>query len=274
MKKALSIFCISLLIAFKASAQADSLNFVTAKWETGKVANGIKWKHFHFKNSLFNANQNINILEIDPRKAKLAIGYEKKVLKPTSSFAKQVNASAVINGGFFDVKNGGGVDYLRVNDSVISLNQSAGRVEHQQGAIVFYKGEPHIAKWDGSRDWENYLYGDVMVAGPLMLYNNTLIKLDSTAFAKTRHPRTAVAITHDRILLITIDGRHENAAGMSLFELSKVIKWLNAVDGINLDGGGSTTMWMNTNGVVNYPTDNKKWDHEGERNVANVILVN
>jgi len=27
------------------------------------------------------------------------------------------------------------------------------------------------------------------------------------------------------------------------------------------------------NEVVNYPTDNKKWDHDGERNVANVILL-
>jgi hypothetical protein len=25
--------------------------------------------------------------------------------------------------------------------------------------------------------------------------------------------------------------------------------------------------------VVNYPSDNKKWDHEGEREVANAILL-
>jgi hypothetical protein len=28
------------------------------------------------------------------------------------------------------------------------------------------------------------------------------------------------------------------------------------------------------NGVVNYPSDNRKFDHEGERAVANAILVN
>ena len=27
------------------------------------------------------------------------------------------------------------------------------------------------------------------------------------------------------------------------------------------------------NGIVNYPADNKKWDHEGTRKVANVILL-
>jgi hypothetical protein len=27
------------------------------------------------------------------------------------------------------------------------------------------------------------------------------------------------------------------------------------------------------NGIVNFPTDNKKWDHEGQRKVANVVLL-
>lgn len=63
---------------------------------------------------------------------------------------------------------------------------------------------------------------------------------------------------------------------MSLFELSKLMRWLKSDDAINLDGGGSTTLWINNqpeNGVVNYPSDNKKWDHEGERKVANVVLL-
>jgi len=30
---------------------------------------------------------------------------------------------------------------------------------------------------------------------------------------------------------------------------------------------------MPDGGVINYPADNKKWDHEGQRKVANVILV-
>lgn len=265
---------IGLLFAGSAAAQNDSVIFVKAKWDTKKVAKGVKWKHYHFHNDLFGSNQNINILEIDPRRATMAIGYEKKILKLTTEFAKEPNTLGTVNGGFFDIKNGGGVDYIRVNGEVISENQiTTKRDEHQQGALVFYKDVLHIAKWDGSRDWEKYLYGDVMTTGPVMMYNNDMVKLDSTSLIKTRHPRTAVAVTNDRVLLITVDGRHENAAGMSLFELARLIKWLKATDGVNLDGGGSTTMWVSTDGVVNYPTDNKKWDHEGLRKVANVILV-
>ena len=63
---------------------------------------------------------------------------------------------------------------------------------------------------------------------------------------------------------------------MSMAELAKLARWLKAKDAINLDGGGSTTLWLSGqpgNGVVNYPSDNKQWDHAGERKVANVLLV-
>jgi exopolysaccharide biosynthesis protein len=52
--------------------------------------------------------------------------------------------------------------------------------------------------------------------------------------------------------------------------------WLGCTSSINFDGGGSTTLWVSgfpDGGVINYPTDNKKWDHEGQRKVANVVLI-
>jgi exopolysaccharide biosynthesis protein len=280
MRKLILTAFICLLFAFNATAQIDSVTFVKARWETKKIAPGLHWKHYWFKKNLFGANQNINILEINPhRKIVLALAYEKQVLKPASAFAKQVNAIAAINGSFFDVKNGGAVDMIKVDGNVISgnkLSKSGERAIHQQAALLFNKGILSIAKWDGTGNWENKLNGDVMNTGPLLVYNNNTELLDTTAFVRLRHPRTAVAVTHNRILLITVDGRNENSAGVNLFELAKLLKWLKATDGINLDGGGSTTMWINgqtTNGVVNYPTDNKKWDHEGERKVANAVLV-
>lgn len=280
MKKLLLTVFTGLLFAFTASAQTDSLTFIKAKWETKKIVPGLQWKHFWFKKDLFNANQNISILEINPhKKITIALGYEKQVLKPVGDYAKKANAIAAINGSFFDVKNGGAVDMIKVNGEIIStnqLNKSEKRALHQKSALLFNKGKLSIAKWDGTSDWESKLGGDIMVTGPLLIYHNNMEILDTTAFFRMRHPRTAVAVTHNRVLLITIDGRNENSAGVSLPELAKVLKWLKATDGVNLDGGGSTTMWVNnqtTNGIVNYPSDNKKWDHEGARKVANVVLV-
>ena len=97
-----------------------------------------------------------------------------------------------------------------------------------------------------------------------------------------RHPRTAVAITEDNdLLLITVDGRFPGKAeGMSARELTKFIaKHFNPQWAINMDGGGSTTMYIkgcgNPNDVINYPCDdgNGVWDHVGERYLSTFLLV-
>ena len=49
--------------------------------------------------------------------------------------------------------------------------------------------------------------------------------------------------------------------------------WLGCTEAINLDGGGSSTMYIKDEGVINFPSDNKQHDHEGERPVSNAILV-
>ena len=114
----------------------------------------------------------------------------------------------------------------------------------------------------------------MLLNGPLLFLNGMKEELDTTAFTRLRNPRTCVGLKpNGRVVLLTVDGRNDNSAGMSLFELTKLMKWLGCTSAINFDGGGSTTLWVNNKGVINYPTDNKKWDHEGERKVANVILV-
>jgi len=271
-----------LLVLSTVSFSQDSLVFTNTKWETQTIAPGIVWKHHHFNKDLFNSNQNINIVEIKLKKKRaIALACEAKTLKPTSEFGEQTGALVAINGNFFDVKNGGSVDYIKLNDSVVSNNRlwpNNIRARHQQAALVIKKGKLHIAKWDSSANWESSLNAaNVMNTGPLLLWRGDRQPLDTGEFNHARHPRTAIAcLGKKRILFITVDGRNEQAAGMSLYELASIIKWLKAHDGVNMDGGGSTTMYINNqpdNGVVNYPTDNKKWDHAGERKVANVVIV-
>ncbi len=283
MKTFTIIIFLLLSFNFRVFAQFDSLAVSKAVWKKEKIAPGVHLKTFWFNKTLFNSNQNISILEIKPRKNLFFdLGYDAKKLLVTSDFGKGFNALAALNGTFFDIANGGSVDYIRsdnriINENRISINSK--RASHQESALVFNKGAISIAKWDGKEGWEQSLEGeDIMVSGPLLMLDKHIEKLDTAnSFNKTRHPRTAVAITKNkRVMLITVDGRNENSAGMSLFELTKLMSWLNANDAINLDGGGSTTLWINNymeTGVVNFPSDNKKWDHEGQRKVANVVLL-
>lgn len=90
----------------------------------------------------------------------------------------------------------------------------------------------------------------------------------SKSFVETRHPRTAVAKLRDgKFLMVTVDGRSESSGGISLYDLADYLLSLGAVDAINLDGGGSTTMFLDGK-VVNTPSDK-----EGERKIGDAILV-
>jgi exopolysaccharide biosynthesis protein len=90
----------------------------------------------------------------------------------------------------------------------------------------------------------------------------------SKAFVETRHPRTAVAKLKDgKFLMITVDGRQEESAGINLQNLAEILLEFGATDAMNLDGGGSTTMFLNGK-VINKPSDK-----EGERKVSDAILV-
>ena len=93
-------------------------------------------------------------------------------------------------------------------------------------------------------------------------------------FSETRHPRSAIALTKEGdIMLVAVDGRAEgHADGMSIAELAYLLRILKAHCALNLDGGGSTTLWVNGQ-VVNHPSDNKKFDNKGERKVHNIIAV-
>lgn len=114
---------------------------------------------------------------------------------------------------------------------------------------------------------------DIVGAGPMIVSGG---RVDITAerekmaptFSTTRHPRTAIASLADgRALMVVVDGRQPASVGMSLDELARLLVELGAVEGMNLDGGGSTAMVvMGT--VVNHPSD-----LTGERPVSDAILV-
>jgi exopolysaccharide biosynthesis protein len=88
-------------------------------------------------------------------------------------------------------------------------------------------------------------------------------------FVDTRHPRTAVGVRADgRVLLVTVDGRQpERSVGMTIAELAALLIELGAVEAVNMDGGGSTTMVAGGR-VVNSPSD-----LTGERPVGDALLV-
>jgi exopolysaccharide biosynthesis protein len=74
--------------------------------------------------------------------------------------------------------------------------------------------------------------------------------------------------TDGRILLVVVDGRQPtHSLGMTMLELAMELKRLGAVEAMNLDGGGSSTMVVGGS-VINLPSD-----ETGERAVASALVV-
>lgn len=87
------------------------------------------------------------------------------------------------------------------------------------------------------------------------------------SFVETRHPRTALGFNNEYFFLVTVDGRQpEYSVGMSLIELARFLKELGAIEALNLDGGGSTTMWV-LDEVRNRPSDGRV------RPIANALIL-
>ncbi|MBI3039733.1 phosphodiester glycosidase family protein [bacterium] len=82
-----------------------------------------------------------------------------------------------------------------------------------------------------------------------------------------RHPRTALAQTFNGDLLFLVaDGRTKRSSGMQLTELAEYLKNLGARFAINMDGGGSSSIFVRGK-ILNHPSDGK------ERPISNAILI-
>ena len=84
-----------------------------------------------------------------------------------------------------------------------------------------------------------------------------------------RHPRTAMGYTRDRkLIILVVQGRFPGEAeGATLAEEAEILLKLGCVEGLNLDGGGSSSM------VVNGKQTIKPSDKGQERPVPGVFLI-
>ena len=63
-----------------------------------------------------------------------------------------------------------------------------------------------------------------------------------------RHPRTIVGTDGKRVMWAVIDGRDNmHSVGATIEETRKVCKWLGMTTALNLDGGGSSSLWWRGN---------------------------
>lgn len=188
----------------------------------------------------------------------------------TSSMAARLGAVAAVNGGYFK-PDGSAAGVFVLNREV--LGDGSGR-----SALLFCRERSGVERLEFDRvaaakgKWRRAGKGckaeDVTGAGPRLIAGGRLaLATEGFAHEKPRHPRTAVARTREgRYLFVVVDGRQKSSVGMTLQELAEELLAMGAVEALNLDGGGSSTMVVEGQ-IRNSPSDGK------ERPVGDAVLV-
>ena len=277
---AVRIYMSVALILLSSNLEAQVTGFKKIHWEKERIAPGLTWKSAH---TLLNDSipQNINILIVNTNKRVISLSYVPGKNIVLSKQAEDAGALAAINGGFFNVRDGGSVTYIRTGGQILDSDTAKrwNRNANMTGSLLSEKAGRIIIGRAYSNSWydSHPEYTEVLVTGPLLLKGKVKSPLPSTPLVINKHPRTVIGIKGDhRIILVTLDGRTDQAAGMTLAELTDLMISLHCNDAVNLDGGGSTTMWISGkpfNGIVNMPSDNKLFDHAGERAVSDIIII-
>jgi exopolysaccharide biosynthesis protein len=266
--------------------------------ETGwvvKQLDGEKLVWYSFRGEKFGAQQFVNVLSLDLNCKEYELEFVAlDKLDSLSSVAVKRDAVVAINGTYeWDAS------YVKVDGKVfsgITLPADHLRYWKHEGAVAYDGKKIEIGYGDKSSYAKNKM-PNILSSSPMLidnykqvgatfvgdLSNLDISKLPSEDYRRhqsVRHPRTVVAISRsNRLLLITIDGRSKNSAGMSAKEVTEfLVEYFNPRHALNMDGGGSTTMYIKGSGesltdVINYPTDNRRYDHYGQRRVSSHILV-
>ncbi|MGV3620343.1 MAG: phosphodiester glycosidase family protein [Archangium sp.] len=183
-----------------------------------------------------------------------------------SSFAEKVGASVAVNADFFSFDDysteglsvGNGEPWKDTHDTVTATAFAFG-----EGRVQLFERTP-ITVFD-----ERWMKG-VVSGGPELLRDG-VVQSSQQLPVKCfwLHPRTALGLSPDKkkLILAVVDGRSSKSTGVSCRALSKLMLELGAWNAMNLDGGGSSTLWVKGRGVVNTPSDGV------ERVVGNHLAV-
>lgn len=229
---------------------------------------------------LFDSQQSLAFIRVNPAAYELNIFCGEGVQADSTSALCMRNAAiAGINGSYFNVQELTHTTYVKDDGAEVGETLPS-EVFRTNGVFLSGADGYEINAADtvavlpeGEARWE------AMASGPILIDEGEPVVYEAgikgwKKFYNRRHPRTMVGIDSEGYLwLVAVDGRFEEGIGMTIAEMTELAGMLGLTDALNLDGGGSTTLWTLCAGVMNHPYDNRRYDHEGQRVVPNVIGV-
>ena len=268
-----------LLASLPAAAQTprDSAALAQAEWQTTDLGGGAVARRT--QTELFGTQQTLSVA-IYPRR-----GFSTLVVQPegaaraTSRLGEEAGADIAINGSYFHMKSAEPITFV-LSDGEIR-NRGTMKPSPLTNGVAAVRGRKgrrvEILPCD-TADYPRIArrYRSALAAGPMLVHEGEILNYDTDdTFYTGRHPRSVIGTRSDgSVVLLVIDGRFPGrAAGATIAETAYIARQLGLTEALNLDGGGSSSLWTRRLGVLNHPTDNKRFDHEGERAVPNGIVV-
>jgi len=194
--------------------------------------------------------------------------YGKNITETVSEMAESNGAILAINGDYYGVHNKGYV----IRNGVVYRDWA---YSYEREDLVVYSDGSFGTAVEGMTSTSSlikagalqvYSFGPVIVRGGEVSVDGD----DEVKHSMESNPRTAIGIIEPlHYLFVVSDGRTEESAGLSLYELGSFMKELGAELAYNLDGGGSSTMYFKGR-VVNVPTSGFT---EGERKVSDIVYI-
>lgn len=179
--------------------------------------------------------------------------------RTVSSFGGLVDAQAAINGDFFSYE-----DYYP-SGLAIGAGSLWNADTSSESFVAFGRDHAGIGGSDPAA-WVAQAVGGrpVLVEGGAAGSGFT-----DPSHCSSLNPRTAVGLSEDRqtLWLAVVDGRSTSSEGMTCDQLATLMQGLGAYTAMNLDGGGSSALWVDGEGVINDPSDGS------ERVVSNHLAV-
>lgn len=234
------------------------------------------WHWYYYHDSINSEPLSLNIIIVNPDHFIPDLFQLNDSLFHTSHAARSNKATFAINAGFFNVKEGGSASFFQDEGKIVSGKVNDNSFISKNAIAIKSNGTVHFLEKPKNGWIRLGKYKDILATGPLLIMENIDLPIDTIPFNTKRHPRSAIGQTKEgKIILLTADGRNNQSVGLTINELQTLMKELGCINAINLDGGGSSTLFINgrtENGVVNYPSDNKTFDHYGERKVGSILL--
>ena len=211
----------------------------------------------------------IHVVTVDLGRATLRVRATRSEdrAQTASDFAGQYGCQVAVNGDFFSYTG-----YPTIGLAVGRGERWPGSADGSGEGFVAVGRDNHAeisapaTVVNPPEDWMS----EVVSGKPLIVAGGVALTTACASHYCERHPRTGVGISQDgqTLILATIDGRSSVSAGATTRELGGLMAELGAWRAINLDGGGSTTMYIaGEGGVVNRPSDGS------ERVVANHLGI-